>query len=83
MIIKKLSIILFTPYNYKSYNTTSTTISNKSLFSKINAYNLTNKRYFSSGQPSTPIVVYANADTEKLSILKDNKGKAGGIFMNK
>lgn len=42
----------------------------------MNDYNLISKRYFSSGQPSTPIL-YANADTDKLSILKDNKGKAG------
>lgn len=32
-------------------------------------------RCFSSGQPSTPF--YANADTQKLGVLKDNKGKVG------
>lgn len=76
MIINKLSIKLFNPYSYQSYNTTRITIRNRSVFSQMNAYNLINKRYFSSGKPST-LIVYANADTQKLSILMDNKGKAG------
>jgi hypothetical protein len=45
----------------------------------MNAYNFINKRDFSSsGLPSTPI--YTNADTQKLSIIKENKGKAGYIY---
>ena len=30
-----------------------------------------------SGNNKKPVKVYANADTQKLQLLKDNKGKAG------
>ena len=42
---------------------------------KIKKKTFLKDRCFSSGQPSTPF--YANADTQKLGVLKDNKGKAG------
>ena len=80
---RKLSINQFYPYNCQSYNTTRITIGNRSVFSLMNDYSLINKRYFLSGQPSTPPpILYANADTDKLSILKDNKGggKQGYIY---
>jgi hypothetical protein len=35
--------------------------------------------YFSTTSPNNirPVVVYANADTQKIEIFKDNKGKSG------
>ena len=47
-----------------------------------NCFRIENLLYFSttsslSENNITPVVVYTNGDTQKLDILKDNKGKSG------
>ena len=52
---------------------------------RTNRFRIENLLYFSTTSSNNqkniiPVVVYANADIQKLDILKDNKGKSG-IYM--
>jgi hypothetical protein len=92
MIIHILVVLKLYNYPlYSDSCITTVIVKRRAIFSQINTYSFIDKKYaglcllkkntflksrcFSSAQPSTPF--YANADTQKLSILNDNKGKAG------
>ena len=68
---------IFIPYN-ESFSLIHISIYDPKTVFSLNTFSLINKRYFSSGtdKPSSARI-YVNADTQKLSILNDNKGKAG------
>lgn len=70
---------IFIPYN-ESFSLVHISIYDRKTVFSLNTFSLINKRYFSSFagtyKPSSARI-YVNADTQKLSILSDNKGKAG------
>lgn len=71
---------LYTPY-IESFSLVHISIYDPKTVFTLNTLSLINKRYFYSGtdKPSSALI-YDNADTQKLSILSDNKGKAG-VFL--
>jgi hypothetical protein len=34
-------------------------------------------KFYGGGRAAVPVIIYASADTDKLKILSDNKGKSG------